>query len=739
MSDLFLQLVNMSIAASYLIIAVIVLRFFLRRAPRWTTMLMWALVGLRLIIPVSITSPISLVPSAQTIQWSEKGDGSFHINSGFSIIDNRLNNFSKSSKDNNINSIATSAELKQNTVQNTNKDHQSRTTENPINNTSIIPGSSEANLPNLLFIIWLTGVGMLILYAVYAYIRVRIKSRISIALNLTSKSTYHDTNPSKEDLTIYRRRIMVSDGVTSPFILGVIKPRIFLPSGIDENSIFYILSHENAHLKRCDHIWKLMAYLVLAIHWFNPLVWISYILLCRDIELACDEKAISNMDMDGRKAYAKALVDCSMQRRLVMVCPLAFGEIGIKERVKKILSYKKARLCMVIAVIFVCGIVGITFLTNQHPAAGEREGYNQNNGTLSNGNIEYRTSGQNETIKYDYDGEKVHVHLDDIALPKETKLFESTAKRMDFSDCAEEINKTFFDMKQAVYSKYNVQDSDGYDVVEYSWLYETPDHWRSYLTVYGPQLYMVLDGEYEYNYFDSCLRDDETYGEYGAYPEEYRWNADAYLGKEIKNFSKDDALKKFTSGMQESGVNIGELAPIALAMDTKTASEQWFDMDHDGTPREKPDFSHMKDTWYFLARQSLQGLPVIYYHNGRTLQLQNVPLRFAVDEDKTEYIAIDRLFEFTQSDKRIGDLLSFEDIIPSVIDRYELLLGHNQYSIEKCGLYYYAFGNGNRLDYEMIPVWAFDVEEINENDSSDRHNTVLMINAVTGEEVENIK
>ena len=392
-----------------------------------------------------------------------------------------------------------------------------------------------------------------------------------------------------------------------------------------------------------------------------------------------------------------------------------------------------------ISIVLLCGLCFMTAGCSQHPAVGEREGFNQNNGTLSNNNIEYHTSGPDETIKYDYEGEKVHVHLDDIALTEGIELSQSTAKRMDFSDCAEKINKTFFDIKKSVYSEYNIQDSDGYDVVEYSWLYDTPDHWRSYLTVYGPQLYMVLDGEYVYNYFDCCLRDIEVYDQYGAYPEEYRWNADAYLGKKIKNFSKDDALKKFTSGMQESGVNIGELAPIALAMDKKTASEQWFDMDHDGTVRKKPDFSHMKDTWYFLARQSLQGLPVIYYNGNYTLQLQNIPLRFAVDEDKTEYFAIDRLFEFTQSDKRIGDLLSFEDIIPSVIDRYELMLGDNQYSIEKCGLYYYAFGNGDRLDYEMIPVWAFEVEETNEKDFSDKHCTVLMINAVTGEEVENIK
>lgn len=310
MDMIFLKLLNMSIAASWLIIAVILLRLLLKEAPKWLTCILWAVVAVRLLCPFSFESPFSLVPSAETfqpsvVQYAQKPT----IDSGISFINSTINPV-----------ISETFEA--------------------------APYASANPLHILMFIagnVW--GIGMICLlgYALVSFLCIRRKMREAVHL---------------------RDNIWLCDSVKSPFIMGIARPRIYLSSAIDEEQMKYVLAHEQAHLKRKDHWWKPLGYLLLAVYWFNPLMWAAYILLCRDIELACDEKVIKDMDMDGKKAYSHALVDCSMQRKMVMVCPLAFGEVGVRERVKAVLNYKKPAFWMIAAAIMVCVVVTVCFLTN---------------------------------------------------------------------------------------------------------------------------------------------------------------------------------------------------------------------------------------------------------------------------------------------------------------------------------------------------------------------------------------
>ena len=309
MDTLFLKIVNMSIAASWLILAVILLRLVLKKAPKWLHVLLWGIVAVGLICPFRFESAWSLVPSAETISPEIMMDWTPEISTGVNSIDNVVN---------------------------------------PIITETFAPEPIASANPLQLLIpvlasIWVLGMVTMCLYAMISYIRLRRKIDASIPLQNT---------------------IWICDDIPTPFILGMIKPRIYIPSGTEESQLPHIIAHENAHLKRRDHWWKPLGFLVLAIHWFNPLVWVAYILLCRDIELACDEKVIRNLNQRESISYSEALLSCSVSRRTVMVCPLAFGEVGVKERVKRVLNYKKPGF-WIVAVAVIAGIVtAVCFLTN---------------------------------------------------------------------------------------------------------------------------------------------------------------------------------------------------------------------------------------------------------------------------------------------------------------------------------------------------------------------------------------
>lgn len=310
MAAVFLKLLNLSISASWLVLAVLALRLISKRSPKWMNVLLWGIVALRLMLPFSIESALSLIPSAETVSPAVvQFDPAPTITSGVSVIDNAVNPALSEHF-----AAAPTASV------------------NPLYVWTEIAGW-----------VWLIGLGAMLLYALVSYLRLR--RRVSVSLCV-------------------RGNIYLCDAISSPFILGVVKPRIYLPSGLDEVQRQNVLSHERAHLARRDHWWKPLGFALLAVYWFNPVLWLAYTLLCRDIELACDERVIRTMDESAVKTYSTVLLACSMPRKAVITCPLAFGEVGVKERVKNALRYKKPAFWVVAASVAVCVVVAVCFLTN---------------------------------------------------------------------------------------------------------------------------------------------------------------------------------------------------------------------------------------------------------------------------------------------------------------------------------------------------------------------------------------
>ena len=310
MAAVFLKLLNLSISASWLVLAVLVLRLISKRSPKWMNVLLWGIVALRLVLPFSVESALSLIPSAETVSPAVvQFDPAPTITSGVSVIDNAVN----PSLSEHFAAVPTASV-------------------NPLYVWAYLAGW-----------VWLIGLGVMLLYALASYLRLR--RRVSVSLCV-------------------RENIYLCDAISSPFILGVVKPRIYLPSGLDEVQRQNVLSHERAHLARRDHWWKPLGFALLAVYWFNPVLWLAYALLCRDIELACDERVIRTMDESAVKTYSTVLLACSMPRKAVITCPLAFGEVGVKERVKNALHYKKPAFWVVAASVAVCVVVAVCFLTN---------------------------------------------------------------------------------------------------------------------------------------------------------------------------------------------------------------------------------------------------------------------------------------------------------------------------------------------------------------------------------------
>lgn len=310
MAAVFLKLLNLSISASWLVLAVLVLRLVSKRSPKWMNVLLWGIVALRLMLPFSVESALSLIPSAETVSPAVvQFDPAPTITSGVNIIDNAVN----PSLSEHFAAVPTASV-------------------NPLYVWTEIAGW-----------VWLIGLGAMLLYALVSYLRLR--RRVSVSLCV-------------------RENIYLCDAISSPFILGVVKPHIYLPSGLDEVQRQNVLSHEQAHLARRDHWWKPLGFALLAVYWFNPVLWLAYALLCRDIELACDERVIRTMDESAVKTYSTVLLACSMPRKAVITCPLAFGEVGVKERVKNALHYKKPAFWVVAASVAVCVVVAVCFLTN---------------------------------------------------------------------------------------------------------------------------------------------------------------------------------------------------------------------------------------------------------------------------------------------------------------------------------------------------------------------------------------
>ena len=309
MSELFLKFVNMSISAGWIVLAVLVLRLLLKKAPKWITVLLWGIVAVRLICPFSLESALSLIPSAEVVTSDIMLDRTPAIDTGVSIINQVVN---------------------------------------PIISSSFTPDPATSANPLQLWIptfalFWLVGIAALLIYTLVSYLR--LKRKIGTAILL-------------------RDNIYQSENVVSPFVLGIVKAKIYLPFDMGEQDMSHVIAHEQAHIKRKDHLWKPLGFLLLTLYWFNPLMWIGYVFLCKDIELACDEKVIKELNIEQKADYSQALLSCSVNRKMIAACPLAFGEVGVKDRVKSVLNYKKPAFWIIVVAISLSVIIAVCFLTN---------------------------------------------------------------------------------------------------------------------------------------------------------------------------------------------------------------------------------------------------------------------------------------------------------------------------------------------------------------------------------------
>ncbi len=312
MDEVMIRLFNMSLTAVWLILAVIVLRLILKKAPKYINLIMWTLVGLRLVCPFTFESTLSIVPSAEPIPQDIYSSVIPRVDTGIDSV-NQV-----------VNSVIFTARSTPVSVELDDIDYL------------------EAFL-DLLPLVWLVGIVILLVYSFICFFMLRRKVKVCIR---------------------FKDNIYLCDNIKTPFILGIFRPKIYLPSDIENDEINCVIAHEKSHIARLDHLWKPLGFVILCIHWFNPFVWLAYSLFCRDIEYACDEKTLKKMGTDEKKAYSETLLALSSPKYKMAACPLAFGETGVKGRIKSVLSYKKPALWIIIVAVVALVAVAVGFMTN---------------------------------------------------------------------------------------------------------------------------------------------------------------------------------------------------------------------------------------------------------------------------------------------------------------------------------------------------------------------------------------
>ncbi|MBQ8626370.1 MAG: M56 family metallopeptidase, partial [Agathobacter sp.] len=366
-----MKIVEMSIAASWLILAVIVLRLFLSKAPKGFRYVLWALVAIRLICPFSPESTFCLVPDVESFFTEETPEADINQDNPIPEQNNAQNNIQNNVQNSVQNGIQSGVQNNvQNDVQNGAQNNAQGTvtdgtvTSRPNGNENVQFGQDTTVSDDVLETVpdvdekieektgaqglvdmfvaarpwtWLTDGILLVIYMIISYLYLWNKVKVSVPIG---------------------DNVFICDEIRSPFIFGIIRPRIYVPSHIEKEQMTYIIAHEKEHLRCFDYLWKPFGFVILAIHWFNPLVWVAYVLMCRDLELACDERVIRNMNAFDKKSYSETLLACSSPRHYISACPVAFGEISIKERIKKVLLYKKPATWVIGIAVLVCLIIG---------------------------------------------------------------------------------------------------------------------------------------------------------------------------------------------------------------------------------------------------------------------------------------------------------------------------------------------------------------------------------------------
>ncbi len=446
MGEVLIKLVNMSVTASWLVLAVVVLRLILKKAPRRLSCLLWGLVGLRLVLPFSVESVLSLIPSTQTITPTTAVGRPFEITLGVPAIDQTVGEYLGSHYYEGV----------------------------------TVPTNTFWNATAVATVIWLCGVVLMLSYSVLSYWRLR-----------------HTVNVSLRE----RENIYLCDAIDSPFILGVVCPRIYLPSGLSPEQTHYVIAHEQAHLKRLDHWWKLLGFVLLSVYWFNPVLWLAYVLFCRDIEAACDEKVIATMDAEAKKGYSEALVACSVHRRKVIVCSLAFREVGVKSRIRSILHYKKPTVWILTASVALCAVAAVCLLTDPKQEASsdtvpiatveDAKGYLEEN---ADGRTLYFSRGLTDTafpitsefldiLRFD-EWEETDVDVQSETYGKQRVFIHSFGKKGDYS------------LKFYVGKVYGAVEWYGTETVEYNGFFSMDEVYKGGVYYTLPQTY---EGDMIYN------------------------------------------------------------------------------------------------------------------------------------------------------------------------------------------------------------------------------------------------
>lgn len=328
MTDLFLKLVNMSLTASWLILAVLLLRLIFKRAPRWIFCLLWGFVGLRLVLPFSFESIFSLIPTRTPVQdaVSNFPADRVTVGNGIPTVDLPVGEIIPPA----VNTVPGAVPAPD----------------------PVVTAPSSPSFIQILAMVWICGIAAMLVYALVSYIRLKLSLRTA---------------------TIYEKNVWQSEEASSPFVLGLFRPRIYLPYTLDELDMPYVLSHERAHIARRDHLIKPLGFLVLSVYWFNPVIWLAYILLCRDVEVACDEKVIKAIGEDNKRNYSTALLNCSISRTRIAACPIAFGEVAVKERIKGVMNYRKPTFWIIILAVIAVIVTAVCFLTDPKTKDEEKE------------------------------------------------------------------------------------------------------------------------------------------------------------------------------------------------------------------------------------------------------------------------------------------------------------------------------------------------------------------------------
>lgn len=357
MEAVFFRVLNMSITACWLMAAVILLRLLLKNAPKWISCMLWAFVAVRLICPLSVESPLSLIPDGEPVVERRTPVGDMPQTVPLRNMD-------------------------RNETENGNADGAERGADDGagtypasggVANDSRTGVSGGVTRADVFGIVWICGAAVLICYSMISYAKLHKRTAVSIEA---------------------AGRVWLCDEIRTPFILGIVRPRIYLPSDLNKAQEEYVIAHEKIHLKRRDHWWKPLGFFILSVHWFNPLCWLSYILFCRDIEQACDERVIQEKDEEYKKSYAEALLACSIGSKVITACPLAFGETSVKERVKNIMNYKKPTLWIVLTAAAACIVVAVCFLTNPQKKQEIEADRQEETGSQDGSRIEVRQDGE---------------------------------------------------------------------------------------------------------------------------------------------------------------------------------------------------------------------------------------------------------------------------------------------------------------------------------------------------------